>query len=63
MTDGGKGMGNRGITKLRCPECHERLLYDGKGLTCISCSYSWRPPESDKSIPAVRRNEEPEKKG
>jgi tRNA(Ile2) C34 agmatinyltransferase TiaS len=22
-----------------CPKCGEKLLYDGKGLSCISCPY------------------------
>lgn len=52
----------RSITSLRCPDCQEKLLYDGKGLSCLVCPYVWRPPESDKSIPVPQRPDETSKK-
>lgn len=29
-----------------CPKCGGKLLYDGKGLSCISCPYTWRKPDT-----------------
>jgi tRNA(Ile2) C34 agmatinyltransferase TiaS len=39
-----------------CPKCGGKLVYDGKGLSCISCPYTWRKPDT------LRKATEPGKK-
>jgi len=43
-------------TSPRCPKCGGKLVYDGTGLSCISCLYTWRKPDT------VRRPVDPAKK-
>ena len=38
-----------------CPKCGGKLLYDGKGFSCMSCPYTWRKPDT------VRKSVDPEK--
>lgn len=42
-----------------CPRCGSKLLYDGRGMTCLSCSYTRKSPPSEKSIlvPRQKRKE------
>jgi hypothetical protein len=42
-----------------CPRCGGRLLYNGKGLSCIACSYFRHNPPSEKSmmVPKQKRKE------
>jgi len=46
----GLGTSRKHITSLRCPKCHNRLLYDGKGFSCLECSHVVRDPDSSKLI-------------
>jgi len=50
-------------TSHLCPVCKNKLLYDGQGFSCMSCSHIVRSPESDKLIqipPPVREADPPE---
>ncbi len=42
-----------------CPRCGGRLLYNGKGLACIACSYARTNPPSEKTlqVPREKRRE------
>jgi len=44
------GTSRKQITSHRCPKCFNRLLYDGKGFSCLECSHVVRDPESSKLI-------------
>jgi hypothetical protein len=42
-----------------CPRCTGKLLYDGRGHSCLSCSFTRRTPTTVKSIvvPKPKRKE------
>jgi hypothetical protein len=40
-------MGKPDTTPL-CPKCGGKLVYDGTGLSCISCPFTWRKPDAAK---------------
>lgn len=42
-----------------CPRCGGKLLYDGKGLACLTCPYIRHAPPSEKNIvlPRQKRRE------
>jgi hypothetical protein len=39
-----------------CPRCGETLLWNGRGMACIACSYfsASTPPPSEKKIPSAK---------
>lgn len=51
------GMGETGKpdTTPLCPKCGGKLIYDGKGLSCISCPYTWRKGCLEKAVEKGRR--------
>lgn len=47
-------------TTPNCPKCRGKLLYDGSGLSCISCPYTWRKTHAAKVV--LPRPEKPDTK-
>jgi len=42
-----------------CPRCGGKLLYDGRGQSCLACSFTRRTPTTEKSmvVPKQKRKE------
>ena len=37
-------------TTPNCPKCGGKLVYDGTGLSCIACPYTWRKPDTVRAV-------------
>lgn len=37
-----------------CPKCGSALLWNGRAMTCVGCSYYSLDVKSDRKIPAAR---------
>jgi len=55
-----------GATPSLCPRCGGKLLWNGRAMACIACSYISTDVKSDRKIPAVRsrqKNRKPDSSG
>ena len=56
------GTSRKQVTSLRCPKCYNRLLYDGKGFSCLGCTHVVRDPDSSKLIHLPLKDEKDRQK-